>query len=101
MLWRIFPIQCVVHVYRHVTAPPAGCAYPNPRHAGLAKAILDVPQLVKAFFLEAGTRFDIWRVDARESRPKERLDRQSIVEHIATLPCFNAEQELTLYDSAS
>ena len=69
--------------------------------AGLAKAILDVPQLVKAFFLEAGTRFDIWRVDARESRPKERVDRQSIVEHIATLPCFNAEQELTLYDSAS
>ena len=76
MLWRIFPIQCVVHVYRHVTAPPAGCAYPNPRHAGLAKAILDVPQLVKAFFLEAGTRFDIWRrmrVDARESRPNGAL----------------------------
>ena len=32
---------------------------------------------------------------------EERLDRQSIIEQIAGLPCFNAEQDLILYDFGS
>jgi hypothetical protein len=34
-----------------------------------------------------------------KARQTERLNWQSIVEHIATLPRFSAEQEITLYDS--
>jgi len=36
-----------------------------------------------------------------KARQTERLNWQSIVEHIATLPRFSAEQELTLYDFGS
>jgi hypothetical protein len=56
-------------------------------------------------FATDGTRFDIRRRTRggceRKQAKRSAWTRQSIVEHIATFPFFNAEQELTLYDFGS